>query len=165
MNKGYHVIGVELSEIAVKDFFAENNIDYVIEKQADFTIYSGHKIKIYCGDFFSIDASHFPMVKAVYDRASLVALPNDMRKSYVKKLIEILPLNTEILLSAIEYDQTKADGPPFAVLSNWIKQHYNPIFDIHYSKEREYDAPVRLKKQGVLTVKEVCYIMNKVKHS
>lgn len=47
----------------------------------------------------------FVGVKAVYDRASMVALPEGMRKKYVEYLLKILPRPTKILLVSLEYDQ------------------------------------------------------------
>ncbi len=55
MNQGFSVVGVEISEIGVRQFFSENNLTYKITKVDDFDLYSSENLEIYCGDFFVID--------------------------------------------------------------------------------------------------------------
>jgi thiopurine S-methyltransferase len=54
-------------------------------------------------------------VKAVYDRAALIALPPELRRDYALHLKKILRTGTDILLICLEYDQSLMSGPPFRV--------------------------------------------------
>ena len=74
IQKNFKVIGVEMSELAIQQFFEENNLSYTISKEEEFEVYEGDRIIIYCGDFFDLQSKHLDNVKAVYDRASLIAL-------------------------------------------------------------------------------------------
>ena len=51
----------------------------------------------------------------MYDRASLIALPPEMRERYARHLAGILPPATQILLITLDYPQPEMPGPPFAV--------------------------------------------------
>ena len=57
------------------------------------------------GDFFDLTPNDLLNVNAVYDRASLVALPPEMRLDYTMKIRQLLPTGTHILLIAFEYFQ------------------------------------------------------------
>ena len=74
LNQGFSVIGVELSEIGIKQFFHENELDFTITQVGEFDLYSAKNIEIYCGDFFSLSSKNLSDVKAVFDRKSLIAL-------------------------------------------------------------------------------------------
>jgi len=73
--QGHPVLGVELSAIAVQAFFGENGL--IPDHAARGKFYSGEadNIRILCGDFFDLCKDDMANVSAVYDRASLVALP------------------------------------------------------------------------------------------
>ena len=69
-----NVIGVELSNIAIEQFFSENNLDYLVSEVDKFVLYEGEQIQLYCGDFFDLESKHLHDVRALYDRASLLSL-------------------------------------------------------------------------------------------
>ena len=75
LDNGFKVLGVELSGLATRQFFVENELRFSTKKSGKFVIYSAKNIDIYCGDYFELDASILSHVSAVYDRASLIALP------------------------------------------------------------------------------------------
>ena len=113
--RGHSVLGVELSEIAVRDFFAEAGITPTREHRNGFEISKAGDIEIWCGDFFTLQPHHLAGFAAVYDRASLVAMPPDMQTAYTAKMLEIVPKTAPTLLITLEYDQREMAGPPFSV--------------------------------------------------
>ncbi len=111
--QGNEVVGVELSDIAVKAFFDENEIAYtLIEGPLDAYVAKGPAITLYCGDFFKFSAERFD---AHYDRGELIALPPEMRQGYAGHLRTLLAENAAQLVVTVEYDETIAAGPPFSV--------------------------------------------------
>ena len=58
LEKNIKVIGVEMSSIAIEQFFSENHLDYVVSDEDKFTLYEGAGIKLYCGAFFDLKAIH-----------------------------------------------------------------------------------------------------------
>lgn len=115
INQGYKVIGVELSSIAVIDFFTENDIEYSTQKTQDFILYIAENITIYQGDIFKLQKEHTRNINAIYDRASLVALNPQLRSEYAKLFNGIMPSGIWYLLLTLDYQQHAIDGPPFAV--------------------------------------------------
>lgn len=129
LKQGYKVIGVELSELAVKAFFSENKLDYKRDELGDFVRYQGDDIIVYAGDFFKLSGAMLSLVGGVYDRASLIALPEVQRKRYALHLSNILPQRVKMLLLTLNYPQTQRSGPPFAVDKNEVNTLFSKHFD------------------------------------
>ncbi len=91
LDNGFKVLGVELSELATRQFFVENKLRFSTKRSGKFVIYSAKNIDIYCGDYFDFDASMLSKVSAVYDRASLISLPLVLRAKYAAHLYAIIP--------------------------------------------------------------------------
>ncbi len=113
--QGHPVLGVELSSIAVEAFFRENGLAHTRVGRGKLEECVADDIRILCGDFFDLRKEDLKDVRAVYDRASLIALPPEMRQRYAHHLLSILPPGTRILLLTFDYEQAEMSGPPFAV--------------------------------------------------
>ena len=158
------VIGVEMSSIAIEQFFSENQMDYDVSKVDRFILYEGAGIKLYCGDFFDLKLKHLENVMAIYDRASLIALNEDLRQKYVKHLSDIIALDARILLLTLNYPQHQRSGPPFAVSKEEVDQLCNGSFDIHelYCIEDIENEPM-FQNLGVDFVEKAVYLLQKVR--
>ena len=86
-SKGYRVAGAELSEFAIEPLFIELGVDPVVTTLGNTAHYSAENIDIFVGDIFELSSEIIGMVDAIYDRAALVALPEEMRKKYTKHLL------------------------------------------------------------------------------
>jgi thiopurine S-methyltransferase len=117
--RGHVVVGAELSEQAVDEFFAERDLVPNVRGEGGFTVKSSGPYEIWVGDFFALPPSAVAGVAGIYDRAALVALPADMQRRYADKLKALLP-TAPILLITIDYDQREMDGPPFATSPKMI---------------------------------------------
>lgn len=112
-SRGHPVIGVELVETAVQEFFAEHNITPTV----DDNVYRAGAITIIAGDYFASDVG---AVDSIYDRAALIALPPEMRQRYVRHL----PATPRILLVTVEYPEEAMSGPPFSVGEAEVRSLY-----------------------------------------
>lgn len=137
MERRCQVLGVELSDIAVEDFFSEHELPVTRSRDSRFEMYDAPGIKILCGDIFKLDGSDLASVHAVYDRASLVALPQDLRKSYVDHLLSYLPIGAPVLLVSFEYDTTRMEGPPFCVDEAEVRALYENRYTVRHLESRE----------------------------
>ena len=164
LEKNIKVIGVEMSNIAIEQFFSENNLDYLVSNLGQFVLYEGDGIKVYCGDFFDLKAKHLENVRAVYDRASLIALNEDLRQKYAKHLSDIIEFDARILLLTLNYPQHQRSGPPFAVTKEEVKQLFNGSFDIQelYCIEDIENEPM-FQNLGVDFVEKAVYLLQKVR--
>lgn len=121
-NQGYSIIGAELSEIAINDFFREQSLTPIVSQDEHFTIYNSDNITLYQGDFFNLTPRHLENCSQVYDRASLIALPEQLRREYTLHMAKMLPRVQSYLLVTLEYEQSTMKGPPFSVEESEINQ-------------------------------------------
>lgn len=157
--QGYQVIGVELSQIACSTFFKENKIPVKITQLTDFILYSSDELTIFCGDFFKLDRAILDKVDVVYDRAALIALPIDARKSYSEHLIELTPPATAMFLITTMYNQTEMQGPPFSVDENEVIALYSAHFEINQLYSEQLEVPIHLHSKGLLQATEQVYLL------
>ncbi|WP_428776356.1 thiopurine S-methyltransferase [Vibrio sp.] len=116
------VQGVELSQIAVRAFFAEHFYTPMVTPVASgHELYQFDELSIFTGDFFTAPVE---AVDLVYDRASLIALPEPMRREYVERLKSLILPGGRILLVTLDYPQQEMSGPPFSVAEQEIRQLY-----------------------------------------
>jgi thiopurine S-methyltransferase len=153
------VLGVELSEIAVSAFFTENGLRPETSQKGPFKIFKADGVEILCGDFFQLTAEHLSAVSSVYDRASLVALPPDMRGRYAEKLTEALPADVTMALLTFEYEQSAMAGPPFSVSEEEVASLYAGKFKLEKLHETVVpDAEMDpFKKRGLALLREKVY--------
>jgi thiopurine S-methyltransferase len=113
--QGYRVLGVELSPLAVAQFFAEHGL--VPERRASpmGVHHAAGDIEIIQGDVFGLDDATLAGCDAVYDRAAVIALPAPMRGRYAHEVYGRLSTGCRGLMITLEYPQAEMDGPPFSV--------------------------------------------------
>ena len=158
--QGHNVLGVELSGLAVEDFFKENKLfpNYSVCKR--FTRYDTNSICILKGDFFDLDRKDLIEVSAVYDRASLVALPQDKRDSYVSHLLGILLPGTQILLVTLDYSQLEMLGPPFSVSVSEVEKLFGTYSTISLLARFDVlDQYPRFYEKGVSKLYENIFLL------
>ncbi|ALG66788.1 thiopurine S-methyltransferase [Beggiatoa leptomitoformis] len=162
LEQGYRVLGIELSKVAVRDFFTENNLTPTVTTYKTFNRWAMDEIEILCGDFFHLTPTELQTCTAIYDRASLVALPPEMRNDYAQQLATLFPTNTQILLVTFEYSQAEMQGPPFAVHADEVTQLYQQHFTIEQVAHTDIlNENPRFQKLGVTQMQESVYLLRK----
>jgi len=156
--QGHNVLGVEVSTIAVQSFFSENGFSPLHTSKGKFDYCEANGIRILCGDFFDLGKNELAEVGAVYDRASLIALPPDMRGRYVRHLANILPPETQILLVTLEYPEAEMQGPPFSVTSQEVTALYRDCAEVHLLTKLDVlaDNP-RFRERGLSALQECIF--------
>jgi thiopurine S-methyltransferase len=147
--QGHEVVGVEISPIAVRAFFEENRLEPVISQQGAFEIWSVDQITLLLGDFFELTPGQLGEVAVVYDRASLIALPAELRQEYVGHLNALCPTAPRLLIT-LDYEQSKMDGPPFAVSDEEVRDLYADRSSLTcLAAEDVLGDNVRFREQGL----------------
>jgi len=129
LENGHRVVGVELSEIAVKQLFSELNLRPTVTQKESLIHYISDDIDIFLGDIFQLTKALIGPVDVTYDRAAYVALPLEMRQRYSQHVIEITANATQLLIT-FEYDQSLQQGPPFSISNQEVSQHYHQAYDM-----------------------------------
>ena len=159
---GYKVFGVECSERAVKDFFEENALNYRFAEKDQYALYQANDqtsvIEILQGDFFSLQQSDLDDVTDIFDRASLVALPVELRDQYAKKMAELQKPGNRSLLVTLTYDQSEMNGPPFSVEEADVNKLYSDNFSIEKLCFKDIiNDETGFKNRGLTSLVETVY--------
>ncbi|HEA51739.1 thiopurine S-methyltransferase [Marinobacter antarcticus] len=160
-DRGHSVIGVELSEIACKDFFEEAGEKAMVHPGEPFTTFKHDNLELWAGDFFQLAPGDLKHIRLVYDRAALIALPPSMRKHYVEHLTAIIPEGTRILLITLDYN-TKITAPPFNVSDDEVQELYAADYDIEHitTNTLASDHPFT-KRKGLIGATESVFRLTK----
>jgi len=160
--QGYEVLGVEISPVAVEGFFTENGLVPERTRDGDFEVWTSGNITIYCGDFFVLKAEMLTKVDAVYDRASLVALPEEMRQDYAAHLQNLLASKAvKMLLISLFYEQKFMQGPPFAVTEDEIGHLYQFRYQLRKLCSCDViEDNLRFKSKGLDSLVESVYLLS-----
>ena len=113
--RGHRVLGVELSELAVRQFFDERGLAPAIHDTTAGRHFSAGPYELIVGDALALQADVLADCAAVYDRAAMIALPPDLRRTYAAAAWRDLPPGCRGLLITLEYPQAEKAGPPFSV--------------------------------------------------
>ena len=113
--RGHRVLGIELSAIAVREFFSEQGLEPTLRETAYGLHHEAGPFEIIVGDAFGLDRAALAACAGVFDRAALVALPPDLRRRYAHGTWAALPQGCRGLVVTLEYPQAQKAGPPFAV--------------------------------------------------
>lgn len=122
--QGFRVLGVELSQLAVEQFFSENDLQPATHQSEVGRHYVAANIEIICGDIFKLDTRLLSACHGVYDRAALIALPQTMRAQYVQYVYAQLADTCRGLLITLDYSQEQMEGPPFSVQDEEVQTLY-----------------------------------------
>ncbi|KAM4539874.1 putative thiopurine S-methyltransferase isoform 1-T1 [Odontesthes bonariensis] len=117
---GHSVVGVEISEKAVRQFFEENNMTYSVESVptipgAQLFKNSEKNISLYQCDLYDFSSSVEGQFGAIWDRGSLVAINPKDRERYAALIISLMAGDCRYLLDTFLYNPDQYKGPPFFV--------------------------------------------------
>lgn len=138
LSKGHKVVGIELSENAIKELFISLSLKPKIQKIGAFTLYSAKDIDIFVGDIFGLNKEILGQVDVIYDRGALVALPKEMQIKYTPLLINVTESAPQLLIN-FEYDQSLYEGPPFSITKTEIEDYYKEFYNIKLLKSYEIE--------------------------
>ena len=153
--RGLDVVGVELSEIAVRAFFDENDLGFENTVHGSLQCYraTSAPVRLYCGDYFDFEGGPFD---ALYDRGALVAVPDAERRAYVSHTNRLLTPDAYRMVITLEYDQTRVAGPPFSVSSTELHGYWPDLECVASRNDIDTGSP-KFRKAGLTEVTETVW--------
>jgi len=127
LSSGYRVVGAELSSLAIDQLFAELKIEPNVSSLGQTLHYKAEGIDIFVGNIFELSGDILGPIDAVYDRAALVALPEETRVRYSAHLTKITSCAPQFLI-CYEYDQNAMAGPPFSISDDEVERLYGAVY-------------------------------------
>ena len=160
--QGHRVIGAELSQRAIDDFFAERGLAPTTRTSGGFIVKSAGPYELWCGDFFDLPREAVAGVAGVYDRAALIALPQALRQRYAETLASLLPATARILLITLEYEQSQMAGPPFSVPGDQVRALFAGSFRLEELECRDVlDGHPHFKQRGLTALCESAFLLRR----
>jgi thiopurine S-methyltransferase len=153
-SQGNEVTGVELSELAVRAFFAENRLEFTAE-DGELKMFKAkaRRITLFCGDYFALQTGPFD---AHYDRGALIALPAERRPAYAQHTSSLLTDSAQQLVIAVQYDQNIASGPPYSVGADEIQEYWPSLRQV-VSFDDIANCPPKFRDVGLEAMFEVVW--------
>lgn len=160
-SQGHPVIGVDISEIAAREFYADHGITpKILQDGPDLIRYTGGDVTFYVGDVFALDRARLADVSAVFDRGALVAFDDARRARYVDHLSRTLPGHCVSLLVVVEYDETVMSGPPFSVREEEVHALFEARCTIDLLMRRDIlEEEPRFRERGLTSMAETAYLL------
>ena len=156
LSKGYRVAGAELAEMAVEQLFDELGVKPKISRIGKTSLYSAKDIDIFVGNIFDVSGEMLGSVDAIYDRAALVALPEEIRNRYTVHLKEITDKASKLLVT-FEYDRNLMEGPPFSISKEEVDRHYSDSYDLSFLASNDVVGGLK----GKCAAKENVWLLRK----
>jgi len=148
---GNEVVGVELSELAVRSFFKEQSLEFTVT-DGELSLFKAvdKPISIYCGDYFDLRSLQ---CDAHFDRGALVALPEKVRSRYVAQTNGLTSDDPKRMVITLDYDQQVADGPPFSVSDNELLAYW-PELECVAAIDDLANGPPHFRESGLSAMLE-----------
>ncbi|CAL8292502.1 unnamed protein product [Merluccius merluccius] len=132
---GHSVVGVEVVEMAILQFYEESRLSYVVESVPSIPgakVYKSvdRNISIYQCDLFKFTSCVESQFGAIWDRGALVAINPIDREKYASLLLTLMAKDCRYLLSTLHYDPEKRKAPPFVVPNEQLPALFGSSCDI-----------------------------------
>ncbi|XP_057683166.1 probable thiopurine S-methyltransferase [Corythoichthys intestinalis] len=160
---GHSVVGVEISEKAIQQFFSENDLTYSEETVpaipgAKVFKNSEKNITLYNCDLYSLTSSIIGQFGAIWDRASMVAINPRDRVKYASLMISLMANDCKYLLSTFMYNAELYKGTPFVVTGEQVYTLFGEKCDVEKLLSENLTGD-RLQAWGVDYVIEELYLI------
>ncbi|WP_202845652.1 thiopurine S-methyltransferase [Luteimonas saliphila] len=157
-DQGHRVLGIELSELAITQFFDERGLSPRTHASPAGTHHVAGPWELVVGDAFAIPEELLADCAGVYDRAALIALPPDLRATYASTTWARLPAHCRGLLVTLEYPQAEKSGPPFAVGEAEVHARLGQRWQVELLERRDLlDYEPSFQAEGVSSLSTAVY--------
>lgn len=150
--RGHEVVGIDLVERPLREFCRAHALEPEETKGDRFTVLRAGAYTLLAGDVLDATAEDVGPLTAVYDRAAIVALPEETRTRYVARLRSLLPAGSPVLVVSFDYPESAMEGPPFSVGEQRLRGLFagasiELLGETHITSGKIADAGVEAKEQ------------------
>ena len=118
--KGYEVVGCELSGKAVEQLFENRvlgeKIEYEVKEEGEVKVFSatdGKKLRVYVGDFFgALNPGMTGTFDCIWDCHGIISVPPSLHVQYAEKIAKFLKPGGRMLFSTLDCDDKKPGPGP-----------------------------------------------------
>ncbi|KAM9385030.1 putative thiopurine S-methyltransferase [Pholidichthys leucotaenia] len=134
-DKGHSVVGVEISEKGIREFFEENKLKYSEEPVKDIPgakVYRSEDkaISLYQCDLYSFSSSTEGQFGAIWDRGSFGSINLRDQAKYIPLIQSLMANDCTYLLVTFLYDTTVHKGPPFSFSKEQVQSLFGDTCNV-----------------------------------
>jgi thiopurine S-methyltransferase len=156
-----HVTGVEFARSAIEQYNKEHKAGLRETAPGRF---EADGITLLNKDLFELRATDLEPIDIVWDRASLIAFPDDssasLRRRYIDKMYELTPSGAMILLITLEYGPLM-DEPPFSICPDAVVAYFDSGFKVEHLADLRQPEHRMVAKFGLRFLNEHAFIMTR----
>jgi thiopurine S-methyltransferase len=155
------VVGSEWVEQAVQTFFAEQGLSPDKVALAEHQRYSSANLSLVQGDFMTLQASEIGRFEACWDRAAMVALPQQVRDRYVPSLVSLMQPGGRILLVTYDTEKPIEEGPPYCVRPGEAARRYAAFGQVTLLESIEHtpENNPKVREKGLPWMREDVFLV------
>jgi thiopurine S-methyltransferase len=157
-----HVVGVDLARAAIEQYGSDNDLEL---KEVEPGRFEADRITLLSRDLFELTRADIGPIDIVWDRASLIAFPDDapgsLRRRYIDKMHELLPRDAWMLLITLEYGPLLPE-PPFSVEEDTVRDYFGAGFHINHLRNLEQPGHRMVEKFGLNYLSEHAFAMTRL---
>ena len=156
--QGHRVLGIELSELAIAQFFEERGLAPRMHESEAGRHYVAGPYELVAGDAFAIPPALLADCAGLYDRGAMIALPPPLRERYAASAWRRLPAGCRGLLVTLEYPQAEKAGPPFSVEEAEVHARLDPDWEVALLERRDIlSREPSFQEEGVTALATAAY--------
>ena len=156
-----HVTGVDLAHAAIEQYEVENHAGLRETAPGRF---EADGITLLNRDLFELSAADLKPIDVIWDRASLIAFPDDsptsLRRRYIDKVHELTPGGALVLLVTLEYGPL-LEEPPFSVNPTTVRDYFGAGFHIEHLRDVHQPEHRMVSKFGLTYLSEHAFAMTR----
>ncbi|GAA3038652.1 thiopurine S-methyltransferase [Actinokineospora globicatena] len=151
------VVGVELVDQAIEEFVADNGLTPERPRPGVLTV---GNLTILHRDLFELTRDDVGQVDLVYDRAALIAFPEDMRPHYVAAVTALTSPGTWYFVNTLEYEPA-LPSPPFSVGPERIANYFGAEFEVDHLLAEPRPEHRMVEKFGLTSLVEHGFLLRR----
>ncbi|NVJ65705.1 MAG: thiopurine S-methyltransferase [Gammaproteobacteria bacterium] len=151
---------VEFNPKAVEAFIKENKLAPKKSETDNGVQFQLANFEVWLADFFALTSEEIGLFSQVFDRAALVALPEDLRQRYAKHLASMLKPQAKIFMVTMDYDPEQMDGPPFHINQSQLQTYFPSAEIVEIDRHSLINNHPRWKELELSFLDEVLYQIN-----
>ncbi|CAK8673561.1 unnamed protein product [Clavelina lepadiformis] len=149
---GHEVVGCELSETAILQFFQEHSMTFKQSQypKAPFEVFKAadKNITIYKGDFLKLNSSVIGKFDAVWDQGAFIAIHPSQRLKYTDIMKDLISLDGKYLLFSLQFDGVNS-ATPYSVTEMDMEETFGRYFDVSTLETYQKTESAFLKRDAL----------------
>ncbi len=152
-----HAVGVEFNPKAVESFWQANQLEPESRDVAGKKHFRASNTELWQCDFFELSIKDTGVFDVIFDRAALIALPEQLRQQYANHLQNFLTTDGVLLVVTMDYEPNEMSGPPFYVSLDELQELFSEATITELDRHTIIESHPRWQELQLSWLDEIVY--------